>query len=87
MLHVHWVEIWSNGAIYHHTTPLRHYSLQRGFDDYTRNFQRHLSNIFDWVLLKRTPKVSEKARKLAQKRYREDYDLPIPEPKRQTTVY
>ena len=81
-LHVHWLEIWSNGAIYHHTTPLRHYSLQYGFDDQTRDFQRHLSNVLDWGLLKRTPKISKKARKLAQKRFREDYDLPIPEPKR-----
>ena len=62
MLHVHWLEIWSSGTIYHHTTPLQNDSLQYGFDDQTRDFKRHLSNTLGWSLPRRTAEISKEAR-------------------------
>lgn len=74
---VNWRELWSNGAVYWHTSILDHYSLQYGLDATIEKFQPHISNIVDWGLGERATKIYEQARPMTKRKTGRDDDMPV----------
>lgn len=80
-IYVHWREVWApSGAIYWHTSLLGQYSFEPGLDALTEDFQKHVSNILDYELLERMPKVWQQAQQLLKRKLK-DGDSELPEAK------
>lgn len=82
---VNWREVWSNGAIYWHTSLLDQYSFELGLDESTKRLQQHISYIIDWGLCERAPLIYGQARELAERMVGAEEDMPLPPRKRQRT--
>lgn len=78
LIYVHWREVWApSGAIYWHTAPLNQYSLELGLEGLTEDFQKHVSNILDYELLERMPRVWQQAKQLLKRKIKVgDSELP-----------